>query len=236
MTELPAATPYKYQGLPLTPNVIAELAKELLKTPMFRRSELIGAVEQYHSENGGAAAQSLTSATKKALRNLVDAGLLEPTGAYGYWRWITPPHATVEEDGLFRSRRGNRRAGSNRRYDRRGSRVAGSVYVYYFPTYKLLAEFRREERWPVKVGMTLPEVTPKFESVTSRELQCPSNLWWPTSGEAKPLSNSNGVGARGPDFIAVDNWMTLQAVSGSAQAQRKSSPSSIGATRACEDT
>jgi hypothetical protein len=30
-TEVPESTPYKYQGLPLTPNVISELARELLK-------------------------------------------------------------------------------------------------------------------------------------------------------------------------------------------------------------
>jgi hypothetical protein len=153
VTELPAATPYKYQGLPLTPNVIAELARELLKMPMFRRSELIRAVEHYHSENGGAAAQSLTSATKKALRNLVDAGLLEPTGAYGYWRWITPPHVTVEEDGssVVDEETEELDLTDDTIVERAGS---GSVYVYYFPSYKLLAEFRRDERWPVKVGMT----------------------------------------------------------------------------------
>jgi hypothetical protein len=153
VTEMPETTPYKYRGLPLTPNVISELARELLKSPMFRRSELIGVVEQYHSENGGAAAYSLTSATKKALRNLVDAGLLEPTGAYGYWRWITPPEVRVEENGTTSV------ADETEELDLADDTVvegtgSGSVYVYYFPSYKLLAEFRRDERWPVKVGMT----------------------------------------------------------------------------------
>ena len=151
--ERPAATPYKYQGLPLTPNIITELARELLKVPIFRRSELIGAVEQYHSENGGSAPHNLISATKKALRNLVDAGLLEPTGAYGYWRWITPPEVTVEENGA------SSLDDETEELDLTDHTVvegtgSGSVYVYYFPSYRLLAEFRREERWPVKVGMT----------------------------------------------------------------------------------
>lgn len=151
-TEVPESTPYKYQGLPLTPNVISELARELLKAPVFRRSQLIGVVEQYHSDNGGAAARSLTSATKKALRNLVDAGLLEPTGAYGYWRWITPPEADVEENGISSvdDERDELDLADCTVVEGTGS---GSVYVYYFPSYRLLAEFRRDERWPVKVGM-----------------------------------------------------------------------------------
>ncbi|WP_395402263.1 GIY-YIG nuclease family protein [Arthrobacter sp. UC242_113] len=152
MPELRAAAPYKYQGLPLTPNVIAELAREVLKTPMFRRSELINAVEQHHAENGGAAALSLTSATKKALRNLVDGGLLEPTGAYGYWRWVTPPDQTVRED------RSSLVDDETDELDLTDSIVegagAGSVYVYYFPGYRLLADLRRDDRWPIKVGMT----------------------------------------------------------------------------------
>lgn len=153
VTETPAASSYKYHGLPLTPNVIADLARELLKTPMFRRSELIGAVEQYHSENGGAVAHSLTSAAKKALRNLVDAGLLEPTGAYGYWRWIMPPEVNVEENGTssIEDEAEDLDLTDDTIIEGTG---AGSVYVYYFPSYKLLAKFRRDEQWPVKVGMT----------------------------------------------------------------------------------
>jgi len=151
--EMPETTPYKYQGLPLTPNVISELARELLKTRVFRRAELIRVVEQYHSENGGAAAHSLTSATKKALRNLVDAGLLEPTGAYGYWRWIMPPGVDVEANGSSSI------DDETEELDLADDTVvegtgSGSVYVYYFPSYRLLAEYRRDERWPVKVGMT----------------------------------------------------------------------------------
>lgn len=152
-TKMPESTPYKYQGLPLTPNVISELARQLRKGPVFRRSELIGVVEQYHSDNGGAAARSLTSATKQALRKLVDAGLLEPAGAYGYWRWITPPDADVEENGISSN------DDETEELDLADDTVvegtgSGSVYVYYFPSYRLLAEFRRDERWPVKIGMT----------------------------------------------------------------------------------
>src|SRR5688500_4013130 len=149
VTETPETTPYKYHGLPLTPNVISELARELLKTRVFRRSELIRVVEQYHSENGGTAAHSLTSATKKALRNLVDAGMLEPTGAYGYWRWITPPEVDVEENGSssIDDETEELNLADDTVVEGTG---AGSVYVYYFPSYRLLAEYRRDGRWPVK--------------------------------------------------------------------------------------
>lgn len=153
MTELSAAPAYKYRNLPLTPNVIAELASELMATPMFRRAELISAVEQHHLENGGAATiTNLTSATKKALRNLVDAGLLEATGAYGYWRWITAPDATVETSVTSD-------AEETEELDLTDDTIVegtgtGSVYVYFFPSYRQLAELRQDERWPIKVGMT----------------------------------------------------------------------------------
>lgn len=155
MTELPAAAPYKYRGIPLTPNVIADLAKDLMRTPMFRRSDLIEAVQDYHAANGGAVAQgNITSATKKALSVLVNGGLLESTGAYGLWRWVSPPEVAGEasmaaEADLEETEELD--VTDETVIDGKGS---GCVYVYYFPSYKILADMRNFDRWPIKVGMT----------------------------------------------------------------------------------
>jgi hypothetical protein len=146
--------PYKYAGIPLTPNVIADLAKVLMTAPMFRRAQLVTVVQEYHAAHGGASSQaSVTQATKKALSTLANAGLLESTGAYGIWRWICPPETPAERlimdvdddetDELYVS--------AETIIEGEGS---GSVYVYYFPNYKELADLRQEESWQVKVGMT----------------------------------------------------------------------------------
>lgn len=145
--------PYKFEGLPLTPNVIADLAPLLVPTPLFRRAELIAAVEDYHVSQGGLPSESgLTAQVKKALQVLQKNGSLEPSGGYGTWRWLHEPNAeelsavvqpeSSDDEPLVLS---------DIQAEGEGQ---GSVYVYYFPAYKDLADFRGESTWPVKVGMS----------------------------------------------------------------------------------
>lgn len=153
MTETPTQS-YKYVGIPLTPNVIADLAKNLMRRPMFRRAELIEAVQEYHGANGGLPSNSdLTGATKKALSVLARDGLLERTGAYGLWRWVVAPEPDgLPELGLELDEDAEELELTDQTMvEGQGS---GSVYVYYFPSYKVLADLRNEDRWPVKIGMT----------------------------------------------------------------------------------
>lgn len=122
---------------------------------MFRRAELIEAVQEHHVANGGLPGNAdLTAATKKALSVLVRDGLLEQTGAYGLWRWVVEP----EQDGLpgLDDALEDEDAEELELTDQTivEGTGSGSVYVYFFPSYKLLADLRQEDRWPVKVGMT----------------------------------------------------------------------------------
>ena len=153
MTELPTQS-YKYAGIPLTPNVIADLAKSLMRNPMFRRQELIETVRDYHEANGGGATDSnLVGSVKKALSVLTRDGLLEQTGAYGLWRWVVSPEPEALPDlGLDVDEDADDLEMTDQTMvEGEGS---GSVYVYYFPSYKALADLRHEDRWPVKIGMS----------------------------------------------------------------------------------
>jgi hypothetical protein len=156
VTELQTAPPYKYRDIPLTPKVIADLAQQVMRTPMFRRSELIEAVQDHHAANGGAPATgAIVPAAKKALTVLVASDLLEPAGGYGLWRWVTPPGPAGDASAITEAAplEGTEELDvtDDTTIDGEGS---GNVYVYYFPSYKALADLRNENRWPIKVGMT----------------------------------------------------------------------------------
>ncbi|MDE8668394.1 GIY-YIG nuclease family protein [Pseudarthrobacter sp. H3Y2-7] len=145
--------PYKYAGLPLTPNVIADLAPLLVPEPLFRRAELIAAVEDYHESQGGLPSESgLTSQVKKALQVLQKNGSLEPSGGYGTWRWLRAPEV-AELSALVQPELSDEESLALEDVQAEGE-GQGSMYVYYFPAYKDLAELRGEPTWPVKVGMT----------------------------------------------------------------------------------
>lgn len=122
--------------------------------PTFRRSEMIAAVHAYHLNNGGLDGRAdLTSAAKKALSNLQRSGLIERTGVYGIRRWTPPPETSAEAAIL------SDLDDDSEELDVPDDAVvegegSGSIYVYYFPGYKRLADLNAEERWPIKIGMT----------------------------------------------------------------------------------
>lgn len=156
MTESPAQS-YIYAGIPLTPNVIAELAKKLMRAPMFRRAELVAAVQEYHNANGGGSSGSnIAASAKKALQVLARDGLLEQTGAYGFWRWVVPPEPGEAADLGPGVDEVDEDAEDLELTDQTIIEGGGSgcVYVYYFPSYQALAELQHEDRWPVKIGMS----------------------------------------------------------------------------------
>lgn len=145
--------PYKFAGLPLTPNIIADLAPLLVPKTLFRRAELIAAVEDYHLSQGGLPSESsLTSQVKKALQVLQKNGSLEPSGGYGTWRWLRRPE-TSQFSEVMQPELSDDESLALDAVEAEGE-GQGSLYVYYFPAYKELADLREEPTWPVKVGRT----------------------------------------------------------------------------------
>lgn len=145
-------SPYRYQGVPLTPAVIAELILELHDVNSANsRQDMIATVSEEHERRGGMAARgNIAGATKKALAMLLEEGRVESV-AYGYWR-ITPPLDPDEVKEPVELGDG-----------------AESVYVYYFPAYRDQAAHLRRDAWPMKIGMTKgqPEFRIKEQSGTS---------------------------------------------------------------------
>ncbi|UTT71161.1 GIY-YIG nuclease family protein [Arthrobacter sp. DNA4] len=122
--------------------------------PLFRRSELIAAVQEYHRGNGGVDGKAdLTTATKRALSNMARDGAIESTGVPGIWRWLVAP------DPLAEAPTGLDPEDDSEELDVAEDAIeegegSGSVYAYYFPGYKKLADLKGDVRWPIKIGMT----------------------------------------------------------------------------------
>jgi hypothetical protein len=143
---------YKYRDLPLSPQIIAEIAVRKFAGQVVKRDAIRAAVVAHHLENGGQL--SLTDPliqTKKALSDLASKGLAEKTGAYGLWRFPDRDDAfTVEEtedDLLDPSDSYN--PITVLEWVGVGSQL---VYVYSFPTYADHAHVSGELLWPCKIG------------------------------------------------------------------------------------
>jgi hypothetical protein len=144
---------YMFEGMRLTPKVMACLARSVLDEPVFRRGAL-EKVQEYHLARGGAPPKmAFTLLIRNAVVILAHAGLIEPAGVPGWWRWREEPVPAGLETGFDPGANpaGDFEVANEGTTEGEGS---GCVYVYYFPSYKELAGLRKEARWPVKVGMT----------------------------------------------------------------------------------
>ncbi|TDK23509.1 GIY-YIG nuclease family protein [Arthrobacter crusticola] len=131
---------------------MADLARNLVQEPVFRRS-VLGKIQEYHLAMGGAPTETdIRTLIKKAVLILARTGLLEPAGKPGWWRWRAGANIPAEQQfGAGVLAAGEFEVAPQGASEGRGS---GCIYVYYFPTYKELAVRKQEARWPVKVGMT----------------------------------------------------------------------------------
>ncbi|MFE4082273.1 GIY-YIG nuclease family protein [Paenarthrobacter sp. YIM B13468] len=144
---------YKHAGVPLTPTVIAYLAPALMAKPTFKRSQLAAVVKDFHVSQGGLpSGTDLITQVKKALTMLKKAGKLE-SASPGHYRWlgVTQLPGIAGEIAPDEPSHGEDLSFDDVIVEGEGQ---GSVYVYYFPAYKELAELRGNINWPCKVGMT----------------------------------------------------------------------------------
>lgn len=126
---------YKYEGLPLTPAVFAEAARQIFPDSTASRKDVIEEVMRFHCDNGGVTGKGEIVATaKKALQTMEKSGEVEKTGAYGFWRF-GDGNAKTQQSG-------------------NGRQLRPAVYVYYYPAYRSLAKINGADFWPHKIGMT----------------------------------------------------------------------------------
>lgn len=129
--------PYKYAGKPFTVAIAEELILELCKSETLKRKVIIKRVyDEHHLKQGGAkyaGRQSLVLTFNSALKNLRERNLATNEGTkYGHWKI----------------------AGESQSNDPPKELPKNCVYIYYYPSYRELAQFKGEDKYPCKIGST----------------------------------------------------------------------------------
>ena len=156
---------YPYSNLPLTPAVAEYLILELFKGKQAQRFEIIALVVATHQGNKGTIEkqESTTSTIKKALRNLMSKGL-SSNPLVGFWRIqdaspdidsILTDESTVTNDIEISNGSDIFDVGTDvfKPLKEIGTGEE-TVYMYYYPAYKKLAELENRTTWPCKIGRT----------------------------------------------------------------------------------
>ena len=142
---------YKYAGKPLTEKIARELVIEIFsgKTGV-RKKEIKQVVDETHTSRGGSLSTNEGHPVSSVLSIMKKQGLAN-NPVRGEWS-IFPNPAVYPDDpavGTFGS-------GKN------------SVYLYYYPTYRCLAEYEGKECWACKidkVGSQAPTAMPESPEI-----------------------------------------------------------------------
>lgn len=147
-------------GIPLTPIAARPIMRQLFeKQSQWRRKDLVSEVERIHLQRGGIRGnQDPSMVIKKALQQLQGDGLVENVpNAFGLWRSAgerldsavtgkpQPSEDTDELQVLDAIGRGNE-----------------TVYLYFNPNDRRLAELEGRTEWECKVGRTQGIVTDRI--------------------------------------------------------------------------
>ena len=124
---------YKYSGESLTTKMARELIVELFKGKTAAKKDIVRRVDEIHLTRGGKRAVTKVHPVTNAL-NALKRNALADNPSLGVWH-IIGEIEPIEEDGV-------KRIGSGK----------SSVYLYYYPTYKMFAELQGEDTWPCKIG------------------------------------------------------------------------------------
>jgi len=149
---------YPYRGVPLAPQIIFQLTKELFAGKLITRQNIVDQVPKVHLKRGGLPAKrsNIRSSIDEALRMLQKAGAVE-NPSHGYWK-ILPTNTAVTPEVPQMSEITGEPVSEVFPDESIADVVIGegraSVYLYYLPTYRSRAEECGENRWPCKIGRT----------------------------------------------------------------------------------
>jgi hypothetical protein len=142
---------YKYAGQPLTPGIAAELVLDLFAGRITERHKIVDAVVRAHQERGGldSRAKDTSRLVKKALSNMERNGLAE-NPSFGQWKIkptssdsaATVPTEIQNEEVIASAPTAEIVTGEG----------DDSVYLYYFESYRRLAEIKGNRLFPCKIG------------------------------------------------------------------------------------
>jgi hypothetical protein len=162
---------YKYSGIALSPQIIAELCIELFSGKIISRKDIIKTIPAEHLKRGGIQSKSenITSAIKKALQNLKKLGLADNPGL-AQWKFQANDlnnkieNVPIEKPTIKESKKQKRYA----------EKIIGEgeecVYIYYLEAYKKLALINSDKVWECKIGMSEADPIDRILSQASTAL------------------------------------------------------------------
>lgn len=138
---------YQYSGKRLTMTMARELIIEFFEGQTVAKQDMIRKIDQVHLERGGKLSENKVHPVTDALNVLKRKELANnPNPGDGIWTIFEETADEgiddVDDENGDESDDGVKYIGSG----------DSSVYVYYYPAYKELAESRGEETWPCKIG------------------------------------------------------------------------------------
>lgn len=143
----------KYSRNPLKMSIARELIIEFFKGQTVHKQDIISKVDKIHLERGGKLSENIVHPVTDALNAMKRKKLANnPNPGDGIWT-IFEETANEAIDGSGK--------GTDEAIDSGDNNIDGvkqigsgrsSVYVYYYPAYRELAESRGEEIWPCKIG------------------------------------------------------------------------------------
>jgi len=152
---------YEYVEKSLTPKIAQHLILELFAGQTVQKQEIMRIVDETHHERGGLPARAKFPPVPMALTNMKRERLVE-NPSQGYW---LIPSTTQEDDGVD---------SEPNNLDLEPEKIIGSgkqsVYLYYYPAYRRLAELRGEEVWTCKIGKARNDPLIRISSQTRTAL------------------------------------------------------------------
>lgn len=136
---------YEYFEKPLTPGIAKKLIQELFAGQTVQKQEIMRVVEETHQERGGLPSQAQrNNPVTLALYDMGQKGEASNPDKSG--NWLIP--SSAEDDDSVDPEPNN--------LDLDPEKIIGfgkqSVYLYYYPVYRRLAELEGEEVWACKIG------------------------------------------------------------------------------------
>ena len=156
---------YEYFEKPLTPGRAEKLITELFAGQTVQRQEIMRIVDETHRERGGRPSRArFHHPVTLALPKMKRRGHAE-NPRQGVW-FI--PSSSQEDESVDDESLNSEEV--NLDSERTVGSGENSVYLYYFPAYKRLAELQGEQVWPCKIGKTRYDAISRISSQTRTAL------------------------------------------------------------------
>ena len=152
---------YEYVERSLTPKIAQHLILELFAGRTVQKQEMMRVVEETHQERGGLRSQAQrNNPVTLALYNMRQEGQATELGENNNWLISSSTRDDDSVDSEPDNLEPEKIIGSGKQ----------SVYLYYYPAYRRLAELQDEEVWACKIGKAKNDPLIRISSQTRTAL------------------------------------------------------------------